>query len=197
MILTQLSRHLSLSKSQENPLDKGFFDTQKCGIIDGMNPRISIIAAIAEKDRALGKNNALLWDIKADMKHFRECTTGHAVVMGEKTFHSIGRALPNRINIVLTDNADFQAENVIAVYSIEEALQVAKENESEEAFIIGGGSIYTQFLSHADRLYLTLVEGEYEADVFFPPFTEFQKVINEREEEEGSYRFRFVTLEKN
>ncbi len=171
---------------------------RKYGIMNDMRfPRISIIAAIAKKDRALGKNNALLWDIKADMKHFRELTTGHAVVMGEKTFHSIGRALPNRVNVVVTDNTGFQADDVLVVYGIEEALRVAQSHEQEEVFIIGGGSIYTQFLPYADRLYLTLVEGDFDADVFFPPYTEFGKVIEERREEEGKYRFCFVTLEKN
>lgn len=158
---------------------------------------MSLISAIAESNRAIGKNNELLWDIKADMNHFRTLTTGHAVVMGEKTFHSIGRALPKRVNIVLTDNSDFQAENVIVAHSIDEALEVARLHETEEVFIIGGGSIYTQFLPFASRLYLTLVAGEYEADVFFPPYDEFTLVVEEESGEEGGYRFRFVTLEKN
>jgi dihydrofolate reductase len=161
------------------------------------NPRISLISAIAESNRAIGKNNELLWDIKADMNHFRTLTTGHAVVMGEKTFHSIGKALPKRVNIVLTDNSDFQAENVVVARSIDEALEVARLHEAEEVFIIGGGSIYTQFLPFTSRLYLTLVAGEYEADVFFPPYDEFTQIVAEESGEEGEYRFRFVTLEKN
>ncbi len=160
-------------------------------------PRISLISAIAESNRAIGKNNELLWDIKADMNHFRTLTTGHAVIMGEKTFHSIGKALPKRVNIVLTDNKEFQAENVMTVYSIDEALEVAKLHEKEEVFVIGGGSIYTQFLPHADRLYLTLVAGEYEADVFFPEYKEFGQVVASEDGQEGEYTFRFVTLEKN
>ena len=160
-------------------------------------PRISLISAIAESNRAIGKNNELLWDIKADMHHFRSLTTGHTVIMGEKTFHSIGRALPKRINIVLTDNHEFQAENVMTVYSIDEALAVAKLHEEEEVFVIGGGSIYTQFLPKADRLYLTLVAGDFEADVFFPQYEEFTKVLASEDGQEGEYLFRFVTLEKN
>jgi len=160
-------------------------------------PRISLISAIAESNRAIGKNNELLWDIKADMNHFRNLTTGHTVIMGEKTFHSIGKALPRRINIVLTDNQEFQAENVMTVYSIDEALEVAKLHENEEVFVIGGGSIYAQFLPLANRLYLTLVAGEYEADVFFPEYSEFARVVAEENGEEGQYKFRFVTLEKN
>ncbi|MEK9174064.1 MAG: dihydrofolate reductase [Patescibacteria group bacterium] len=160
-------------------------------------PRISLISAIAESNRAIGKNNQLLWDIKADMDHFRTLTTGHAIVMGEKTFHSIGKALPRRVNIVLTDNREFEAENVLVGYSIDEVLELARLHETEEVFIIGGGSIYTQFLPLASRLYLTLVAGEYEADVFFPEYSQFTKVLAEESGQEGEYRFRFVTLEKN
>ncbi len=160
-------------------------------------PRISIISAIAETNRGIGRANALLWDIKADMAHFKRLTTGHAVIMGERTYHSIGRALPNRINIVLTDNQEFDAPNVLTVYSIEEALEVAKLHEQEEVFVIGGGSIYAQFLPYTDRLYLTLVAGEYEADVFFPEYGEFTQVVEEETGSEGEYVFRFVTLEKN
>lgn len=160
-------------------------------------PRISLISAIARTNRAIGKNNELLWDIKADMTHFRTLTSDHAIIMGEKTFHSIGKALPKRTNIVLTDNEDFEAPNVLVVRSIAEALEVARLHETEEVFVIGGGSVYTQFLPYADRLYLTLVEGEYEADVFFPAYDEFSKVVAEETGEEGQYRFCFVTLEKN
>ena len=160
-------------------------------------PRISLISAIAESNRAIGKNNQLLWDIKADMDHFRTLTTGHAIVMGEKTFHSIGKALPRRVNIVLTDNREFEAENVLVGYSIDEVLELARLHETEEVFIIGGGSIYTQFLPLASRLYLTLVAGEYEADVFFPEYSQFTKVLAEESGQEGEYGFRFVTLEKN
>lgn len=160
-------------------------------------PRMSIISAIAETNRGIGKANALLWDIKADMAHFKRLTTDHTVIMGERTYHSIGKALPNRINIVLTDNSEFDAPNVLTVYSIDEALEVAKLHEQEEVFVIGGGSIYTQFLPYTDRLYLTLVAGEYDADVFFPEYREFSKVVTEEAGNEGEYTFRFVTLEKN
>ena len=159
--------------------------------------RVSMISAIAESDRAIGYQNQLLWDIKADMKHFRETTTGHAVIMGEKTFHSIGRALPHRVNIVLTDNPEFSAENVLVAHTPDAALELAYLHEREEVFVIGGGSIYAQFLPRTDRLYLTLVEGQYQADVFFPDYTPFTRVISEESGEESEYRFRFVVLEKN
>lgn len=160
-------------------------------------PRISIISAIGEADRAIGKANALLWDIKADMAHFKRLTTGHTVVMGERTYHSIGRALPNRVNIVLTDNKDFDAPNVLVAYSLEEALELARLHEKEEVFVIGGGSIYAQMLPLTDRLYLTLVEGSFDADTFFPDYSEFAQCIEEEKGSEGEYNFRFVTLEKN
>jgi dihydrofolate reductase len=159
--------------------------------------RISIISAICESNRGIGKANTLLWDIKSDMAHFKRLTTGHVVIMGERTYHSMGRALPNRINIVITDNRSFEAPNVLVTYSLEEALEVGKLHEQEEVFIIGGGSIYTQMLPFTDRLYLTLVDGEYDADTFFPAYDEFTKVIEEERGSEGEYTFRFVTLEKN
>jgi dihydrofolate reductase len=160
------------------------------------HPRISLISAIARKDRAIGKDNALLWNIPEDFKHFKELTSGHAIVMGENTYRSIGRPLPNRTNIVLSQSADFAPEGVVVVRSIEEALAEAKTVEQEEVFIIGGASIYRQFIPLADRLYLTLVEGEYEADTFFPEYDGFARVLSEEKMDNGTHRFSFVTLEK-
>jgi dihydrofolate reductase len=160
-------------------------------------PRISIISAVCESNRGIGKANTLLWDIKADMAHFKRLTTGHAVIMGERTFHSIGRALPNRINIVLTDNREFEASNVLVVYSLEEALEVGRLHEEDEVFIIGGGTLYRQMLPFTDRLYLTLVAGEFEADTFFPEYGDFTTTVEEEKGSEDEYHFRFVTLEKN
>ena len=159
-------------------------------------PRISLISAIAKQDRAIGKDNALLWHIPEDFKHFKELTTGHAVVMGENTYRSIGRPLPNRTNIVLSQTPDFAPEGIIVVRSIEEALEEARAAEQEEIFIIGGASIYRQFINAADRLYLTLVEGEYEADTFFPEYTEFTKILSEETIDNGTNIFSFVTLER-
>lgn len=164
---------------------------------EGMpQPRISMISAIAKKDRAIGFQNALLWHIPEDFKHFKEITSGHAVIMGENTYKSIGRPLPNRTNIVLSIDEHFAPEGCVVVRSIEEALVRAREVETEEVFIIGGASIYRQFLSYADRLYLTLVEGDFEADTFFPEYTEFIREISREEQDNGTFRFTFVTLEK-
>lgn len=160
------------------------------------SPRISMIAAIAKKDRAIGKNNALLWRIPEDFQHFKNLTNGHAIVMGENTFKSIGKALPGRTNIVLSLTPGFAPEGCLVVRSLDEALAVAKEHESEEIFICGGASIYKQFISLANRLYLTLVEGDFEADTFFPEYDDFTKMISEEKVDNGEYIFTFITLEK-
>ena len=157
----------------------------KCGTIKSMKiPRISIISAIASKDRAIGKNNAL------------DGRVGDVAIMGENTFKSIGRPLPNRTNIVLSLTPDFVPEGCVVVTSIDAALAKAKEVEQEEIFIIGGASIYKQFIPLADRLYLTLVEGEYEADTFFPEYSLFTRGVSEGKLNNGMHQFSFVTLEK-
>lgn len=161
------------------------------------NPHISMISALARKDRAIGKDNALLWHIPEDFKHFKDVTSGHAMIMGENTFKSIGKALPNRTNIVLSLTPDFAPEGCLVARSLDEALALAKEHESEEIFIIGGASIYKQFIVLADRLYLTLVEGVFEADTFFPDYSDFTKVVSEEKRDDGAHTFSFVTLERN
>ncbi len=159
-------------------------------------PRISMIAAVARNNRAIGKNNALLWNIPEDMQHFRRLTARHVVVMGENTFKSIGRPLPERVNIVLSVDPKFSNDYCKVVRSIDEALAIAKQYEKEEIFIIGGASIYHQFLQYAERLYLTLVDGEYDADTYFPPYNEFTKIVNEEKCHNGKYNFSFIVLEK-
>jgi dihydrofolate reductase len=127
---------------------------------------ISIIVAIAE-NMAIGKNNDLLWHIPADLKRFKSITSGHPVIMGKRTWESLPRRpLPNRRNIVITDIPGEQIEGCEMAYSIDEA--IGKCKPEEENFIIGGASVYRQFLPHADRLYLTLVKKSFDADVFFP-----------------------------
>lgn len=160
-------------------------------------PKISMIAAIAREDRAIGFKNKLLWHIPEDFKHFKELTSGHAIIMGENTYRSIGKPLPNRTNIVLSLTPDFSPEGVVVVRSLDEAVAKAREEEKEEIFICGGASIYRQFLPLADRLYLTLVEGRYEADTYFPEYEkEFGKVVSEEGLRNDTYQFSFVTLER-
>lgn len=160
-------------------------------------PKISMIAAIAREDRAIGFKNKLLWHIPEDFKHFKELTSGHAIIMGENTYRSIGKPLPNRTNIVLSLTPDFSPEGVVVVRSLDEAVAKAREEEKEEIFICGGASIYRQFLPLADRLYLTLVEGRYEADTYFPEYEkEFGKVVSEEGQRNDTYQFSSVTLER-
>lgn len=156
-----------------------------------------MIAAVARSNRAIGKDNHLLWSIPEDMRHFRELTSGHAVIMGENTFRSIGKPLPNRTSIVLSIDPNFDQEGCLVVRSIDEALEMAKRCEAEEVFIIGGASIYKQLIPYAGRLYLTIVEGQYEADTYFPPYDEFTKVISEEKCDNGTHSFSFITLEKS
>lgn len=127
---------------------------------------LSIIVAVDENN-AIGKNNSLLWHISEDLKYFKSVTTGHPVIMGRKTFESIGRALPNRTNIIITRNSVFKAEGCIIANSLEEAINYAKQI-SDEYFVIGGGTIYKEAMEKAGTIYLTEVHHKYEADTFFP-----------------------------
>lgn len=132
---------------------------------------IKMIAAVS-KNHQIGKDNELPWHISEDLKYFRKITSGQAVLMGRKTFESIGRPLPNRRNIVLTRNATFNSEDnakgIEVVHTLEEALALCKT--LEQVFIIGGGQIYSAFLPYADELYLTLVDKEIDGDTDFPSF---------------------------
>lgn len=139
---------------------------------------VSMIAAVG-KNLELGKNNNLIWHFKEDMKFFKDTTIGHTVVMGRKTFESLPKALPGRKNIVISSNAEYQAQGATVVTSVEEALQIA---DNEEVFILGGGKIYAEFLPYADKLYLTEIDAECEdADTYFPQFNKsdyIKEIIN-------------------
>jgi len=157
---------------------------------------INMIAAIG-KNRELGKNNQLLWKIKADMLHFRKLTSGQIVIMGRKTYESIGRPLPQRLNIIISRDTNYQADGCLIAPSLERAITLAKEKMSDkEIFIIGGGQIYHQGIKYAEKLYLTLVEGEFNADTFFPDYVEFKKVVREEKGESDGYKYIFVELVK-
>jgi dihydrofolate reductase len=171
---------------------------QKTGTLHGMNPTISLIAALGAHTRAIGKNNGLLWHIHGDLPRFRHITEGHPVIMGSNTFKSIGKPLPNRTNIVLTTQDTDYGEGIFTAHTTEEALEYAKETGAQETFIIGGGSVYTQTIHKADKLYLTLVHDEAEGDVFFPPYNHlpFKEVWRE-DHLENNPPFSWVTLERN
>jgi dihydrofolate reductase len=158
---------------------------------------INAIAAIG-KNRELGKDNKLLWSIPEDLKRFRELTKGHPIIMGRKTWESIGRPLPNRTNIVVTRNPGFKAEGAIAAATIDAAIAAAAAaSGSNEIFIIGGAEIYNLTLPRTDRLYLTVVDAAFDADAFFPDYKEFNKVVRKSDiMQSGSLSFYYVTLER-
>lgn len=158
-------------------------------------PIISIIAAVAE-NRAIGKDNKLLWDIPEDMKHFKGITTGHPVIMGQRTFESIGSSLPSRTNIVLSRDKKFHAAGCIVAGSIDEAIEIAKKNDDEEIFFIGGGSVYDEAIKIADKLYLTIVEGNFDADTYFPDYSIFTHKKITGMGRYKKYQYKFVELTK-
>lgn len=157
---------------------------------------LSVIVAVAENG-TIGDRNTLLWHIAEDMKHFRTLTTGHPVVMGRKTYDSLGRPLPNRRNVVIS-RQDLQIEGCEVVHSLEEALALFAAEE--EVFVIGGAQIYAEAMPLADRFYLTVVEHPYEGDTVFPAWdrTAWRLVACERFEQGASYPhpFRFETYER-
>lgn len=130
---------------------------------------VSLIAAL-DRRRGIGKDNQLPWRLPADLKRFRELTTGHHIITGRKTYESIGKPLPGRTTIIITRNQNYSAEGCFVVHSLNEALALARSRGEQEAFVIGGAEIYAQALPQADRLYLTFVDAEVEADAFFPAF---------------------------
>ena len=160
--------------------------------------KISLIAAIASKNRALGKDNKLIYQIPEDLKRFKKLTEGHAVIMGRKTFESIGYSLPNRLNIIITRDKNYSQRGITVVHSLDEALRLASLAQgNDECFVIGGGQIYKETMPIADKLYLTVIEGNPEADTFFPDYSDFKKVVWESEEKEsGGFKYRFLELER-
>ena len=129
--------------------------------------KLSLIVAVA-KNGVIGNNNQLIWHLPNDLKQFKRLTTGHCIIMGRKTFDSIGKPLPNRTSIIISRNLDFQIQGCITVSSLENAILEAKKIETEETFIIGGAEIYRLALPTVDKVYLTEVHHAYEGDTFFP-----------------------------
>ena len=160
---------------------------------------VIIIAAIGSNN-ALGKDNDLIWYLPADLKRFKKTTTGFPIIMGRKTYESIGRPLPNRTNIIVTRNADYHQDGCIVKSSLEEAVEsVANE---EHAFIIGGAQIYNQAIEQglADRLDITLVQESFEADVYFPEFDKMEWELISREDfdkdEKNPHNYSFLQFKK-
>lgn len=162
-----------------------------------MKLEISVIVAMGE-DREIGKEGKLLWHIPEDLKRFRSITIGHPVIMGRKTFESIGKALPGRTNVIVTRDIAFPAEGCLVAHSMKEAIGLSSRVKgSNEVFVIGGGQIYEQALPLADKLYLTLVAEKHpDADTFFPAYPDFKKVVFEESKEYGRLKYRFMELER-
>ena len=160
--------------------------------------KLSLIAAITSENRALGLNNRLIYHIPEDLKRFKEITSGHPIIMGRKTFESIGMPLPNRTNIVITRDPEYFAEGIVVVNSLDEALFYAQGKPGvDEVFIIGGGQIYQEVINKADKLYLTVVEGNPDADTFFPDYSDFKKVVFEENHESDGLTYKFLTLARS
>ena len=158
--------------------------------------KISLIVAMGE-NRVIGVDNRMPWHLSADLKRFRQITMGKPIVMGRKTHESIGRPLPGRKNIVLTSDPTYPAPGCVVVHDLEGAV---REAEGDEVMVIGGSSLYREFLPRADRLYLTLIHREFEGDTFFPEFdaAEWRESAREdiNEDPDSSLNYSFVVLER-
>jgi len=160
---------------------------------------LSAIAAMAENN-TIGLNNSLPWHLTADLKRFKAITTGRPIIMGRKTFLSIGRPLPNRTNIVITRDRGFKAEGCLIANSIDDAIALAEQHATDEVFVIGGEEIYRQLLPKVSRLYLTIVHHPFEGDAYFPTLMpgEWQEVSRERHASDldNPYEYSFVGMER-
>jgi len=158
---------------------------------------ITIIAAIANKN-ALGKDNQLIWHLSADLKRFKKLTTGHHIIMGRNTFESIGKPLPNRTSIIITRNKNYKQEDCIVVHSLEEAIKAVKNDSNP--FIIGGAQIYKEAIKIADKLDITMVYHDFEADVFFPEIDseiwEETSNVSFQPDEKNKYNYSFVSFKR-
>ena len=158
---------------------------------------LTLIAAMA-KGRVIGKDNDLIWHLPDDLKHFKNLTKGHHILMGRKTYESMGRPLPGRTNIVITRQKNYKAPGCILVNTLEEAIQKA-EGDSQP-YVIGGGEIYKQALNYAQTMELTEVDGEFEGDTYFPEFDETEWVEEQRThhpaDDKHKYAFDFIRYRK-
>nr|AIA18204.1 Dihydrofolate reductase [uncultured bacterium] len=163
-------------------------------------PRIAAIVAMSQ-NRVIGKNNQLPWHMPADLKHFKLLTTNHAIIMGRKTYETIGRPLPNRTNIILTRAAHYQAEGCFTANSFEQALEIAAEkNPNQEIFVIGGAQIYQQLLPLVQHIYLTIIHHDFMGDAFFPEIDKLKwkelECITHLADEANPYNYSFIQLGK-
>jgi len=161
--------------------------------------KILIIVAVAD-NWVIGKKNALPWYLPADLKHFKEITMGHHIIMGQNTHESIGRLLPGRTNIVLSFDKKYDAEGCVVANSLKEALKIAKENGETEAFIIGGASVYKQAIDLADKIYLTRIHNDFDGDVYFPKLDmrKWKEISREghNPDDKNPYKYEFLVLKR-
>ncbi|MCL6585986.1 MAG: dihydrofolate reductase [Anoxybacillus sp.] len=159
---------------------------------------ISLIVAM-DNNRVIGKDNQLPWHLPADLAYFKKTTMGHPIVMGRKTFVSIGRPLPGRENIIVTRNRSFQAEGCTIIHSVADIKTIASERK-EEVFVIGGAEIFQATLPFADRLYITKIDAHFPGDKFFPPFseTDWRLVSSTKgpKDEKNPYDYTFLVYER-
>lgn len=153
---------------------------------------ITLIAACST-NRVIGKDNTLIWKVPGDLKRFKELTTGHTILMGRKTFESIGKPLPNRQNVILTKNKDFQVDNCLVYNNLEEVLSLF---EKQNLWVIGGGEIYKQLLPYCDRIELTLIHKEFEGDAFFPELNDNWVIENKEDHTCEDFEFSYITYGK-
>jgi dihydrofolate reductase len=156
---------------------------------------LSLIVAIA-KNRVIGVNNTLPWYLPEDLKRFRALTTGHHIIMGRKTYDSLGRLLPGRTTVIVTRNQDYKVEGAIVVHSLEAA--IAACGDDNEAFLIGGAELYKDGLKLGNKLYVTEIDVEYEGDAFFPEFeiNEWKAGQRESYQAENGLRFSYITYQR-
>jgi dihydrofolate reductase len=158
-------------------------------------PRLTLVVAYA-RNRVIGRDNALPWKLPGDLAHFKRTTLGHPIVMGRKTWESLGRPLPGRTNVVITRNADYVAEGAVVVPDIDAALRAA--GDTDEVFIIGGAQVFGAVLDHADRVIATEIKAEVEGDSWFPylPSFRWREISREPQAEENGYAYDFVIYER-
>jgi dihydrofolate reductase len=160
---------------------------------------LSLLVA-ADEHNVIGKNNQLPWHLPNDLKYFKNLTWGLPIVMGRKTFESIGKPLPGRKNIVITRNKDYQADGVEVVHQIENAIEVARQAGAREVFVIGGAEIFNSVFGKTDRIYLTRIHHRFEGDVFFPEVNESTwRLVKQHEnqpDEKNKYAYTFQVWER-
>lgn len=156
---------------------------------------LSLIVAVA-KNHVIGVNNTLPWHLPEDLKRFRALTTGHHIIMGRKTYDSLGRLLPGRTTVIVTRNQNYKVEGAIVVNSLEAAIEAS--NGDNETFLIGGAELYKDGLKLANKLYITEIDADYDGDAFFPDFedVEWQVVNRESHQSENGLSFSYITYQR-